>query len=80
MTKLSTGQVRTLEMIGAATDRGSPFIAPKGPSGRPAKFLKNAELIEWREVAGCPPYDNGGYWITPTGREELARMKSGAKT
>lgn len=68
---LSNAQVRTLEAITRATDSGSAFFAPKGPSSRPAKFLKNTGLAE--ERAATP----GGLWITDAGRAELQRQKNG---
>jgi len=69
---LSTAQVRDLELIAKATDENRGHLAPHGPSGRPAKFLKNAGLVEERTNAT-------GLWITAKGREELDRQKNGPK-
>jgi hypothetical protein len=71
MSKLSTAQARTLEAVAAATDANRAWLPPVGPSSRPAKFLKNAELIG-------PRVGYTGYWITDKGREELAKIKGGA--
>lgn len=70
MSQLSTAQARMLELVAGASSRNAPFIPPNGPSGRPAKFLKRAELV----VERTP----GALWITDAGKRALDRVKGTA--
>lgn len=69
--KVSTAQFRVLKATRASNAENRPLVAPKGASGTPFKKLKEGGLLRADEF-------RGGFWLTPAGCDELARVEGSA--